>query len=120
MSLTPLTALSPVDGRYASRCADLRAIFSENGLIRARIRVEIGWLHALAGERRIQEMQGITTADLALAQQVVDGFSDADATAVKAFERETNHDVKAVEYLVKQKLGAHPAWVSRLEFVHFA
>jgi adenylosuccinate lyase len=120
MSLTPLTALSPVDGRYASRCADLRAIFSEKGLIRARIRVEIGWLHALAGERRIKEMQGIATADLALAQQVVDDFSDADAAAVKAFERETNHDVKAVEYLVKQKLGAHPAWVSRLEFVHFA
>jgi adenylosuccinate lyase len=120
MSLTPLTALSPVDGRYAARCADLREIFSERGLIHARTRVEIGWLHALAGERRIKELQGITAADLAVAQQVADEFSDADAKAVKAFERETNHDVKAVEYLVKQKLGAHPAWLPRLEFVHFA
>jgi len=120
MSLTPLTAISPVDGRYASRCADLREIFSEKGLIKARTRVEIGWLHALAGERRIAEMQGITAADLAQAQEVVVNFSDADAAAVKAFERETNHDVKAVEYFVKQKLGAHPAWVPRLEFVHFA
>jgi adenylosuccinate lyase len=120
MSLPPLTALSPVDGRYASRCADLREIFSEKGLIRARVRVEIGWLHALAGERRIVEMQGVTPADLAAAQQVADDFNDADAAAVKAFERETNHDVKAVEYLVKQKLGAHAAWQPRLGFVHFA
>ena len=60
MSLTPLTALSPVDGRYAARCADLREIFSEQGLIRARVRVEIAWLHALAGERRITELRGVT------------------------------------------------------------
>jgi adenylosuccinate lyase len=120
MSLTPLTALSPVDGRYAARCAELREIFSEKGLIKARIRVEMSWLHALAGEHRIKEMQGVTPADLAAADAVFEQFSDADAAAVKAFERETNHDVKAVEYFVKQKLGAHPAWVSRLEFVHFA
>jgi len=120
MSLTPLTALSPVDGRYAARCADLREIFSEQGLIRARVRVEIAWLHALAGDRGIAELRGLTAADLALAQQVADGFSADDAATVKAFERETNHDVKAVEYLVKQKLGAHAAWQSRLEFVHFA
>ena len=120
MSLTPLTALSPVDGRYASRCADLREIFSEKGLIKARTRVEICWLHALAGERRISEMQGISLVDFAAADDIFGQFSDADAAAVKAFERETNHDVKAVEYLVKQKLGAHPAWATRLEFVHFA
>jgi len=120
MSLTPLTALSPVDGRYAARCADLREIFSEQGLIRARIRVEIAWLHALASERRIGEMRGLVAADLAAAQHIVDGFSAGDAAAVKAFERETNHDVKAVEYLIKQKLATHPAWASRLEFVHFA
>ena len=101
MSLTPLTALSPVDGRYAARCADLREIFSEQGLIRARVRVEIAWLHALASERRIGELRGLLPADLAAAQQIADGFSDADAAAVKAFERETNHDVKAVEYLIK-------------------
>ncbi|HET9694098.1 MAG TPA: adenylosuccinate lyase [Steroidobacteraceae bacterium] len=120
MSLTPLTALSPVDGRYAARCADLREIFSEQGLIRARVRVEIAWLHALATGRQIPELRGLTAADLAVAQQVADGFGAADAAAVKAFERETNHDVKAVEYLIKQKLSAHAAWQSRLEFVHFA
>ena len=79
MSLTPLTALSPVDGRYAARCADLREIFSEQGLIRARVRVEIAWLHALAGERRITELRGVTPGDLALAQQIIDGFDAADA-----------------------------------------
>ncbi|HET7204322.1 MAG TPA: adenylosuccinate lyase [Steroidobacteraceae bacterium] len=120
MSLTPLTALSPVDGRYAARCADLREIFSEQGLIRVRVRVEIAWLHALAGERHIPELRGLTPADLAAAQHVADAFDAADAAAVKAFERETNHDVKAVEYLVKQKLAAHAAWQSRIEFVHFA
>jgi adenylosuccinate lyase len=120
MSLTPLTALSPVDGRYAARCADLREIFSEQGLIRARVRVEVAWLHALASERRIGELRGLVPADLAAAQHVADAFSAEDAAAVKAFERETNHDVKAVEYLIKAKLATHPAWTSRLEFVHFA
>jgi adenylosuccinate lyase len=120
MSLTPLTALSPVDGRYATRCAELREIFSEQGLIRARVRVEIAWLGALAAERNVVEMKGLTPADIAAAQAVADGFDAADAAAVKAYERETNHDVKAVEYLIKQKLGAHPAWKPRLEFVHFA
>lgn len=120
MSLTPLTALSPVDGRYAARCADLREIFSEQGLIRARVRVEIAWLHALASERKIGELRGLVPGDLAAAQQVADGFSPEDAAAVKAFECETNHDVKAVEYLIKQKLATHPAWQARLEFVHFA
>jgi adenylosuccinate lyase len=120
MSLTPLTALSPVDGRYAGRCADLRAIFSEQGLIHARVRVEVAWLHALATERHIAELRGLKPADLVVAQQIADSFDAADATAVKNFERETNHDVKAVEYLIKQKLGTHDAWRSRLEFVHFA
>jgi adenylosuccinate lyase len=120
MSLTPLTALSPVDGRYAARCADLREIFSEQGLIRARVRVEIAWLHALAGERHIPELRGLSADDLTQAQRIVDGFDAADAAAVKAIERETNHDVKAVEYLIKKKLAAHPAWASRIEFVHFA
>jgi adenylosuccinate lyase len=120
MSLTPLTALSPVDGRYAARCAELREIFGEQGLIRARIRVEVAWLHALVAERQIEELRGITAPDLALAQQLAEGFSPEDATTVKSIERETNHDVKAVEYFIKQKLGTHAAWQPRLEFVHFA
>src|SRR5512141_2584402 len=103
MSLTPLTALSPVDGRYASRCADLREIFSEAGLIRARVRVEVTWLHVLAHSRALPELEGLTADDLRAAATVADAFTDEDAQAVKAIERETNHDVKAVEYLIKRK-----------------
>ena len=120
MSLTPLTALSPVDGRYASRCSDLREIFSEAGLIRARVRVEVTWLKVLAQSGALPELQGLTADDLQAAMAIADGFGSADAEAVKAIERETNHDVKAVEYLIKRKLAEHPAWRSRLEFVHFA
>jgi adenylosuccinate lyase len=120
MSLNSLTALSPVDGRYANRCAELRELFSEAGLVHARVRVEIAWLHALAAHAGIPEMQGLTKADLAVAAEIASGFGDADAAAVKAIERETNHDVKAVEYFIKKKLGEHAGWRSRLEFVHFA
>jgi adenylosuccinate lyase len=120
MSLNTLTAISPVDGRYASRCAELRGLFSESGLVRARVRVEIAWLHALAANPGIAEMQGLTAADLAVADGIAASFSDGDAAAVKTIERETNHDVKAVEYFIKERLAAHPAWKARLEFVHFA
>jgi len=120
MSLTSLSALSPVDGRYASRCADLREIFSEAGLIRARVRVEVTWLQVLASSGALVELQGLTANDLRAVVAIADNFSAADAQAVKAIEQETNHDVKAVEYLIKRKLGDHPVWRSRLEFVHFA
>jgi len=119
MSVTSLTALSPVDGRYAARCDELRALFSESGLIRARVRVEVAWLHALAAPGGLAEMHGLAAADLALATAIAAQFSEADALEVKAIERETNHDVKAVEYFIKRRLGAHAAWTSRLEFVHF-
>ena len=120
MSLTPLTALSPVDGRYAARCAELRGLFSEAGLVRARVRVEVAWLQALAAHPGIPDIKGLSTGDLAVAARVAAGFSDADAAAVKTIERETNHDVKAVEYFLKARLGEHAAWRPRLEFVHFA
>ena len=120
MSLNTLTALSPVDGRYASRCAELRGIFSEAGLVRARVRVEAAWLQALAACPGIEELRGLTAADLAAVAQVAAEFGDEDAAAVKAIERETNHDVKAVEYYIKGRLANHPAWKPRLEFVHFA
>jgi adenylosuccinate lyase len=120
MSLTPLTALSPVDGRYAARCDELRALFSESGLIGARVRVEVAWLHILAAPGGLDEMQGLSAADLAVAAGIAAQFGEADALEVKAIERETNHDVKAVEYFLKRRLGAHAAWAARLEFVHFA
>ncbi len=120
MSLSPLTALSPVDGRYAARCAELRALFSEYGLIRARIRVEVAWLRAMAEPGGLDEMQGLTDEDLAVADRIVQGFDDKAALEVKAIERETNHDVKAVEYFIRRRLESHAAWRDRLEFVHFA
>ena len=120
MSLTPLSALSPVDGRYASRCAELRAIFSEEGLIRARVRVEAAWLQALAQHAGIAELKGLATQDVDALQELVARFSTADASEVKQLERETNHDVKAVEYFLKRRLAAHDGWAGRLEFVHFA
>jgi len=120
MSVTPLTALSPVDGRYAARCDELRALFSEAGLIGARVRVEVAWLYALASPGGLAEMHGLGAEDLALATAIAVQFSEADALEIKAIERETNHDVKAIEYFLKRRLGAHAAWTSRLEFVHFA
>ncbi len=120
MSLNSLAAISPVDGRYAARCTELRALFSESGLIRARVRVEVAWLQALAGPGGLAEMQGLSAADLAVAADIATQFGEPDAAAVKGIELETNHDVKAVEYFIKQQLAPHAAWKPCLEFVHFA
>jgi adenylosuccinate lyase len=120
MSLSPLSALSPLDGRYAARCAELREVFSEAGLIRARVRVEVAWLQALAAQSAIAELHGLSRDALARAAAIATGFGESDAAEVKAIERETNHDVKAVEYLIKRRLANDPDWQSRLEFVHFA
>jgi adenylosuccinate lyase len=120
MSLTPLSALSPVDGRYASRCVELRELFSEAGLIRARTRVELAWLQALASAPGIAELKGLATSELGALQEILAGFGADDAAEVKQIELETNHDVKAVEYFLKRRLAAHPGWAARLEFVHFA
>jgi adenylosuccinate lyase len=120
MSINTLSALSPVDGRYAGRCTELRSLFSESGLVRARVRVEIAWLQALAANPDVPEMQGLTAADLAAAAALAEAFGEDDAAAVKAIEQQTNHDVKAVEYFIKDRLSSHPAWRARLEFVHFA
>ena len=120
MSLTPLAAISPVDGRYASRCVELRALFSESGLIRARVRVEVAWLRALASPGGLVELQDLAPEELDAANEVAKRFEEADAAAVKAIELETNHDVKAVEYFIKRRLESRPAWQPHLEFVHFA
>jgi adenylosuccinate lyase len=120
MSLSPLSALSPLDGRYAARCVELREVFSEAGLIRARVRVEVAWLQALAAQSAIVELHGLNREALARAAAIATGFGESDAAEVKAIERETNHDVKAVEYLIKRRLANDPDWKSRLEFVHFA
>ena len=115
-----LTALSPLDGRYAGKVDALRPIFSESGLIRARVKVEVEWLLALAAEPGIVELQPFSEAAGSRLRALADGFSLADAARVKAIEATTNHDVKAVEYLIKEKLAGDAELGPALEFVHFA
>lgn len=117
---TPLNAISPIDGRYADKAAELRPLFSERGLIRQRVRVEALWLKALAAEPGITELRGLPAPALTVLDALAAELTDADAAEVKRIERETNHDVKAVEYFVKSRLDAVPAWRPRREFVHFA
>jgi adenylosuccinate lyase len=120
MNPSSLTAISPIDGRYAGKCADLRPIFSEYGLIRQRVRVEALWLKALAKEPGIVELKGLPAEALGALDAIADTFTEADAARVKDIERTTNHDVKAVEYFVKSRLEGHAAWQPHREFVHFA
>jgi adenylosuccinate lyase len=116
----PLNAISPIDGRYADKAAELRPIFSERGLIRQRVRVEALWLKALAADPGIVELRGLPAEALTVLDALASELTDSEAAEVKRIERETNHDVKAVEYFVKSRLDAVPAWRPRREFVHFA
>jgi len=104
MELSALTAISPVDGRYGSKTTELRGIFSEFGLIKYRVTVEVRWLQALAKAQGIDEVPAFSDEANALLDSIVDNFSEADAARVKEIERTTNHDVKAVEYLLKEKV----------------
>ncbi|MBL8490013.1 MAG: adenylosuccinate lyase, partial [Rhodocyclaceae bacterium] len=115
-----LTALSPLDGRYAAKVEPLRAHFSEFGLIRNRIRVEIEWLKALAASPEVGEVQSFSSDSVAELDLAVAGFSPADAAAVKAIEARTNHDVKAVEYWLKDRFANNPEVLRVGEFIHFA
>jgi len=120
MSDSALLALSPLDGRYASKVDALRPIFSEYGLIRARVKVEVEWLLALAAEPGIVELAPFSDAAAQRLRALAEGFSVADAARVKEIERTTNHDVKAVEYLIKERLKDDAELGPALEFVHFA
>jgi adenylosuccinate lyase len=120
MTNSNLTALSPIDGRYASKVDALRPIFSEYGLIRFRVEVEVHWLQALAAEAKISEVPALSISAQTLLNDIVKNFNEADAQAVKDIEKTTNHDVKAVEYFLKQKV-AHDAELNAVgEFIHFA
>ena len=120
MALTPLTALSPLDGRYHNRVATLRDTFSELGLIRLRVRIEIEWLKALAAEPSIPEVPPFSPPTLAQLDEVGARFSEADGEAVKATEARINHDVKAVEYFLREKLAGNREVMKVAEFFHFA
>ncbi|MCE0760158.1 adenylosuccinate lyase [Marinobacter sp. G11] len=120
MELTALTAISPVDGRYGSKVSVFRSIFSEYGLIRNRVTVEIRWLQQLAAHPAITEVPAFSAEANAFLDKLVSEFSLADAERIKEIERTTNHDVKAVEYLIKEKIAEVPELHAVTEFVHFA
>ncbi|CBL47025.1 Adenylosuccinate lyase [gamma proteobacterium HdN1] len=120
MLLSELTAVSPIDGRYGSKTRALRPIFSEYGLIRSRVIVEIRWLQQLAANPKIPEIGPFTAAETQLLETMIAEFSLADAERVKAIEKTTNHDVKAVEYLLKEKVKPHTGLQAVNEFIHFA
>jgi adenylosuccinate lyase len=119
LPLTETTAVSPLDGRYARTAGELRAVFSEYAFMRARVRVEVEWLLAL-GALGLPELPALPTAAVAAARQLVHGFSVADCERIKAIEARINHDVKAVEYWLKERTAGEPQLRAAAEFVHFA
>lgn len=120
MNLSALTAISPVDGRYGSKAAELRSIFSEFGLLKYRVQVEVRWLQALANAPEIAEVPSFGSDENALLDAIVADFSEEDAQRIKDIERTTNHDVKAVEYFLKEKVAANEKLNAVNEFIHFA
>ncbi|MFZ2168736.1 MAG: adenylosuccinate lyase [Methylococcaceae bacterium] len=115
-----LTAISPIDGRYANKVEDLRPIFSEYGLIRFRVQVEVRWLQALANHPLITEVQPFSESATLVLNSIVSEFSETDAQRVKDIEKTTNHDVKAIEYLLKEKIAGCAELEQVSEFIHFA
>ncbi|HGO5818487.1 TPA: adenylosuccinate lyase [Mannheimia haemolytica] len=120
MELTALTALSPIDGRYQDKVASLRPIFSEFGLLKFRVTVEVRWLQKLASHTQINEVPVFSEKANDYLNQIVADFSLEDANRIKTIERTTNHDVKAVEYFLKEKCEAWPELQAVNEFIHFA
>jgi adenylosuccinate lyase len=120
MEPSPLTAVSPIDGRYSSKTADLRPMFSEFGLIRHRILVEIRWLQALAAHPMIAEVPALSEHASNILDGMLDNFSIEDAQRIKNIERTTNHDVKAVEYFLKERIEGNKELEAISEFIHFA
>ena len=118
--MNTLTALSPIDGRYAGKVDSLRPYLSEFGLIKARVTVEIRWLQSLANNPAIVELNAFDADTNQFLNDIVTNFSEADAQAVKDIEKTTNHDVKAVEYFIKDKFKGNAKLADSLEFIHFA
>ena len=117
---SPLAALSPLDGRYAKTLDPLRVYFSEQALIGYRTRIELEWLQALARERAVRELKPFSTRTAGALKRLAKDFAEADAEAIKNIEAETNHDVKAIEYWLRSKLGNNREAQGALGFIHFA
>ncbi|WP_145497743.1 adenylosuccinate lyase [Yersinia bercovieri] len=120
MELSSLTAVSPIDGRYGDKVSALRSIFSEFGLLKFRVRVEVRWLQKLAACAEIKEVPAFDADANAYLDKIVQEFNEQDAQRIKTIERTTNHDVKAVEYFLKEKVESIPALHAVSEFIHFA
>lgn len=120
MELSSLTAVSPVDGRYGDKVSALRGIFSEYGLLKFRVQVEVRWLQKLAAQAAIKEVPAFDEKANDYLDTIVAEFSEQDAARIKTIERTTNHDVKAVEYFLKEKVESVPALHAVSEFIHFA
>ena len=120
MELSALSAISPVDGRYGSKVKSLRPIFSEFGLIKYRVTVEVRWLQKLAETSAIAEVPAFSAQANAALDAIVTDFSEADALSIKKIEATTNHDVKAVEYFLKDKIADNAELHAVTEFIHFA
>ena len=120
MQLSPITAISPLDGRYESKVQELRAIFSEYGLMRFRVQVELTWLKMLAACPQIKEVPEFSAEAIAFIDNIIENFSIEDAEDIKRREAVTNHDVKAVEYFLKDKTSTNEEIAKVKEFIHFA
>jgi len=120
MDLSALSAVSPIDGRYGSKTSSLRGVFSEFGLIKRRVLVEVRWLQSLAALEGVAEVPALSDRGNQMLESILDDFSELDALRIKEIEATTNHDVKAVEYFVKEKFEDCPELLAIAEFVHFA
>ena len=120
MTFDNLTSISPIDGRYSAKTGPLKAIFSEYGLVKYRLLVEVRWLEAMSKNSQISEVPEFSLKSKNVLSNIVDNFSLEDAKVIKGIEKTTNHDVKAVEYFLKEKVSSTPELQNVNEFIHFA
>lgn len=118
--VTSLTAISPLDGRYSGKLDNLSAVFSEYGLIRFRVQIEIAWLLTLVDQTNIEEVPTLSPEAIRFLKTIIDDFTEKDAVRIKEIEKQTNHDVKAVEYFIKEKIAPIDELKNISEFIHFA
>jgi adenylosuccinate lyase len=117
MDLSPLTAISPLDGRYAGKTEALRPVFSEYGLIRHRVLVEVRWVQCLASRLEVAEVPTLSAEAQSFLDDLIEGFDGDDAERIKTIEAGTNHDVKAIEYFLRERLAAHPELAAVIGFL---
>jgi len=120
MDLSALTAISPVDGRYQNKTDVLKPVFSEYGLFKFRVLVEVEWLKKLSNISDIKEIESFSADSISLLDNIKNNFSIEDAKKIKEIEKTTNHDMKAVEYFIREKIQSDPKLKNISQFIHFA